>query len=403
MKALIVDDAPEVRTVVSAIAREFQVDTVHADSLNTAREALEMHMFEMVVLDLKLPDGNGLDLIRQNRGFFAQTGIIVLSGNLDVDTAVRATRMGAHDVIEKKDMMHRLAPSIQALLRRAGTGSSRSVSQPPPSADSNRHRMTGDSPQIQQLYSALSRVAHSNFPILVTGETGSGKELIAREIHRLRTGEGGPFVVLDCTTINPTTFESELFGHVKGSFTGAVADHIGVIREADGGTLFVDEIGELPSDTQAKLLRAIQEREVRPVGSARAVPFTAQLIFATNRDLLAETKSGTFRADLFFRISALTLKVPPLRERGDDIPALFLHFLGEACTNSLNGCESFALAEDARQMLLSHSWPGNVRELQNLAHWVAAFREWRLWSATGTTGEDPHGIWASVRQRCTVN
>jgi len=217
---------------------------------------------------------------------------------------------------------------------------------------------------------AIRRIAQSDSSVLITGETGTGKELVARAIHSASNRKNAPFVAADCAAINTTTFESELFGHTRGAFTGATSEHPGLIRSSHGGTLLLDEIGELPEALQARLLRTLQEREVRPVGGLRPIPFDARVLVATNRDLASEIEVGRFRTDLFFRISPLRIEVPPLRERHDDVILLFRHFLAD---DGRCAVEPTIVEDDAIAVLNTYHWPGNVRELRNVVHHVVTF------------------------------
>lgn len=222
--------------------------------------------------------------------------------------------------------------------------------------------IVGRSPEMEKLYRLIQKVAHSRYPVLIYGESGTGKELVARSIHFLGPHKDKPFIPVDCGSLVPTLIESELFGYVKGAFTGAARPKDGLLAIAEGGTVFLDEIGELPIDLQAKLLRALQEKEIRPVGSTRPIPINVRILAATNRDLEAAVQQGTFRKDLYFRLNVVNLRIPPLRERKQDIPLLVMHILERIREQSHT---EKVLTEEAMQMLLEHDWPGNVRELEN--------------------------------------
>jgi DNA-binding NtrC family response regulator len=362
-RILVVDDEPEIAAVVRRLVHHKHFSVVGARSLQEARALVANGAFQLVILDLVLPDGNGIELLRENPLLGETVSIIVLSAHVDIPVAVEATRLGAQDVIEKHQLAERLTSVVQAAtsLDPLGTADSDEIA-----------RIIGESDVVKNLRIAIRRIAHSDSSVLIMGETGTGKELVARAIHSASVRKGAPFVAADCAAINASTFESELFGHRAGAFTGATSDHPGLFRSSHGGSLLLDEIGELPEPLQARLLRTLQEREVRPVGGLRPIPFDARVLVATNRDLAAEIESGRFRTDLFFRISSLRLEVPPLRERGNDVLLLFRHFLAET---GVGPPMEIDIDEGARAILLGYRWPGNVRELRNVAHHVHTFAD----------------------------
>jgi DNA-binding NtrC family response regulator len=298
--------------------------------------------------------------------------VIVLAGEGDPRTAVEVMKAGAIDYLTQPYSMEQLRRTLIHAAERVNSAAAleeirRSFAM---KAQMRLEGMVAHSPAMEKLFRIIPKVANSDHPALILGESGTGKELVASAIHRLGPRRSHPFVAVDCGSLVPTLIESELFGHVKGAFTGASRSKDGLLSSANGGTVFLDEIGELPLEMQAKLLRALQEKEVRPVGSTRSVPFQARILAATNRELDAAVQQGLFRRDLFYRINVVTLRIPPLRERKEDIALLAKHFLHLA--DSPRGIER-DFTDDALRLLLSYEWPGNVRELENTINRAAAF------------------------------
>lgn len=360
-RILVVDDEPEIIAVVRRLVHQKQYSVVGARTLGEARSLIANSEFDLIVLDLLLPDENGITLLRDNPHLGETTPVIILSAHVDIPVAVEATRLGARDVIEKHQLAERLKGAIEmSISPHSFTGS-----------DSDElQRIIGESEAVKDLRIAIRRIAKSDSSVLITGETGTGKELVARAIHAESDRKNAPFVAADCAAINASTFESELFGHTRGAFTGATSEHPGLIRSSHGGTLFLDEIGELSESLQARLLRTLQEREVRPVGGIQPVSFDSRVLVATNRDLASEIESGRFRSDLFFRIAPIRLNVTPLRERGEDALLLFRHFLAG---DHHDPWDESMIDEETRAVLLRYRWPGNVREVRNVAHHVRTF------------------------------
>src|SRR5690348_1686110 len=359
---LIVDDEDSTRDLCRDVVSEsgFQVRT--ASTTEQALDILEQYPVEIVITDLRVPKLGGLNLLKQVRDGFPQTAVIVLTQYGTIESAVEATRIGAADYVTKpfhipelKGKLDRVAHSLEIdqenrvlreqLRSRPGFGG-----------------LIGLSAKMQRVYRMIEKVSNHNYPVLVLGESGTGKELVAKSIHFLGERKNRPFVPVDCSALVPTLIESELFGYVKGAFTGASHSKQGLMEVAGDGTLFLDEIGDLPIDLQAKLLRALQEREVKPVGSTERVPISTRVIAATNRDLEAAVRNGQFRQDLFFRLNVVQIKMPPLRERKTDIPLLVNAFL-EKFSDSKDGPRT--ISEDAMVHLTAYDWPGNVRELEN--------------------------------------
>ena len=370
LEVLVVDDDQPLRNACVEIALSLGFHVRSADSVPTARAALAGGVVDLMLLDLRLPGGGGLDLLEEVRAQYPGTIVIVMTAFATVNSAVDAMRIGAGDYLTKPFTLEEVSAVLErAALRRTFDVQSRTLREKLRSgralSGSSGHGMgalIGASPAMEKMYRILSKVAHTGHPVLILGESGTGKELIARSIHANGPNSSKPFIPVDCGSIVPTLIESELFGHIKGAFTGANRTKTGLLAAADHGTVFLDEIGELPLDLQAKLLRALQEKEVRPVGATHSVPIAARIVAATNRDLEEMVKAGRFRADLYFRLNVVNIRVPPLRERKDDVPLLAAHFLERV---RRDGGIAHTFAEDALQLLMDYDWPGNVRELEH--------------------------------------
>lgn len=313
---------------------------------------------DAALLDLNMEDLDGLDVLR--RCSRASTKIVVLTGHGSVDAAVQAMKLGAFSFLEKPvdaDLLRPLLDQAIAESRRARGGAMADFAPP----------LLGQSPAMAEVRAFVARVAPTDETVALYGETGTGKEVVARHLHMGSPRAAGRFVALNAACVTRELFESELFGHRKGAFTGATSDRIGLFREANGGTLFIDELGELPLDSQAKLLRALEERKIRPVGEPREVPVDVRIVAATNRDLWPEVQAGRFREDLYFRLQVFPLRLPSVRERLSDVPELAMHLLGRV------GGAPRKLSADALVALTSYEWPGNVRELLNVLRRASLF------------------------------
>jgi len=326
-----------------------------ADGLAGAREGVDV-----IYLDLGLPDGDGRRAVSELAASPSKPEVIILTGLHDRERAQEILNNGAWDYIQKPATPASLKASLVAALKyRQGRGEEQ---RPAPALDDSA--IIGDSPAIQRARQLMARTAGSEAGVLILGETGVGKELAAQAIHANSTRRDGPFVVVDCSNLSENLVESVLYGHVKGAFTGAQNDHRGLVAEAHGGTLFLDEVGELPLSLQKSFLRVLQEHRYRPVGAAVERASDFRLVAATNRDLEAMTEAGTFRSDLLFRIRTMSIPLPPLRERGDDVLLLARHFMAKACERY--GVEVKALSKQLMRILSTYAWPGNVRELGNV-------------------------------------
>jgi len=359
---LIVDDDQPVRSACAEIASNLGFVVHTADSIHTGRAVIAAGPIDIILLDLKLPGGNGLILLEEVRAKHPDTIVIVMTAFATVSSAVEAMRTGATDYLTKPFTLEEVSTVLErSSQRRVFDMESRNLRERL-RTDAGMGGIVGHSPVMEKLYRILSKVSNTTHPVLILGESGVGKELIARSIHQNGPNATKPFIPVDCGSLVPTLIESELFGYVKGAFTGANRSKTGLLAAAEGGTVFLDEIGELPLDLQAKLLRALQEKEVRPVGATQGVPIHARILAATNRDLLTMVETGRFRKDLYFRLNVVTLRIPPLRERRSDIPLLAAHLLDNLQRES---GRTFTFSDDALRLIVEYDWPGNVRELEN--------------------------------------
>ena len=320
LRVLVVDDDASVRRTCADVVSSIGFTPVVASSVYEARMALKHRLADLLLLDLKLPGGAGLDLLREVKERHPETAVIVMTAFATVSSAVEAMRIGASDYLTKPFALEELTSVLKRSASRLHFDIQSRRLRENLRTQNGMGDLIGRSPEMEKVYRILSKVAFSTHPVLILGESGTGKEVIARSIHQNGPNASKPFVAVDCGTLVPTLIESELFGHVKGAFTGANRAKEGLLTAADGGTVFLDEIGELPLDLQSKLLRALQEKEVRPVGATHAVPISARVLAATNRDLTAMVAQGRFRKDLFFRLNVVNLKLPPLRERARGHP-----------------------------------------------------------------------------------
>jgi DNA-binding NtrC family response regulator len=363
LRILVVDDDASLRKACCEIASGMGFTAFSAASVPEALAVLnEQQPIDLLLLDLKLPGGGGLSLLGQVKTLYPKTGVVVMTAFATVSSAVEAMRIGAGDYLTKPFALEELSNVLTQSSRRLHYDLQSRMLRERLRTDRGMGNLIGTSPGMEKVYRILSKVAFSNHPVLILGESGTGKELVARAIHHDGPHAAKPFVPVDCGALVPTLIESELFGHVKGAFTGANRSREGLLASAEGGTVFLDEIGELPLDLQAKLLRALQEKEVRPVGSSHAVPFSARILAATNRDLTALVDQGLFRRDLYFRLNVVNLRIPPLRDRREDIPILAEHFLERVQQET---GMPYRLSEDAMRLMTEYDWPGNVRELQH--------------------------------------
>ena len=348
LNLLVVDDERAVRDVCREIAQSLGFNTSVAESAENAYRQLDAQSIDVVLLDLKLPGVGGFEALHQIKERRPDAVVVVVTGYGTVQSAVQAMKNGAH--LKLKTANRSLREQIKS---RQGFGN-----------------MVGGSPEMEKLYRIIAKAAQSSHPVLIPGESGTGKEMVARSIHFSGPCADKPFIPVGCGSLVPTLIESELFGYVKGAFTGAMQAKDGLLAIAEGGTVFLDEVGELPVDLQAKLLRAIHEKEIRPVGSTKRIAINVRILAATNRDLEQAVAQGMFRRDLYFRLNVLSLRIPALRERRQDIPLLAGFFLDRLSRTS--GQER-TISEEALKILLAYDWPGNVRELENCLERSCAF------------------------------
>ena len=359
---LIVDDEDATRNLCNDVVTDSGLRTRMASTTEQALEILEQMPVDILITDLRVPQIGGLELLKHVRESYPQTAVLVLTQYGTIESAVEATRLGAADYITKPFHIPELRGKLDRMVRVLNVDQENRVLRETLRTRPGFADLIGVSLKMQRVYRLIEKVSQHNYPVLILGESGTGKELVARSVHFSGVRRNKPFIPVDCSSLVPTLIEAELFGYVKGAFTGAVHTKQGLMEIADNGTLFLDEIGDLPFDMQAKLLRALQEKEVRPVGSTERVPLSARIIAATNRDLDASVRQGTFRQDLFFRLNVVQIKIPPLRERKTDIPILVNSFLEKF--SEANG-KTRTISEDAIARLMAYDWPGNVRELEN--------------------------------------
>jgi DNA-binding NtrC family response regulator len=359
---LIVDDEDATRELCRDIASEIGLEVHTASTTSEALELLEQSPVDIVVTDLKVPQLGGLELLKRISATQPNTSVMVLTQYGTIETAVTATRLGAKDYVTKPFHVEELRAKIERLIQSVELDHENRVLREQLRTRPGFGGLIGVSAKMQRLYKMIEKVSQHNYPVLILGESGTGKELVARSIHFMGVRQKKPFVPVDCSGLVPTLIESELFGYVKGAFTGAQHARAGLLETGNGGTVFLDEIGDLPVDLQAKLLRALQEREVRPVGATDRVRIDIRIIAATNRDLELAIRTGGFRQDLYFRLNVVQLKLPPLRERKSDIPLLVNSFL-EKFSDPQRPLRT--ISEDAMRRLMAYDWPGNVRELEN--------------------------------------
>ena len=362
MHVLVVDDEQATREVCAEVAAECGMKARTAASAEEALELLEESPVDILLTDLKLPHTSGIDLLKQVRGLYPQIAVIVLTQYGTIDSAVEATRLGAVDYVTKPFRLEVLQARLARAARDIELDQENRLLREQLRTRPGFGGLIGGTPKMQRVYKLIGRVSQHDYPVLILGESGTGKELVARSIHFNGPRKDKPFAPVDCSALVPTLIESELFGYVKGAFTGALHSKQGLLEAAQGGTLFLDEIGDMPVDLQAKLLRALQEREVKPVGSTERRPINVRVIAATNRDLETAIRNGTFRQDLYFRLNVVQIKLPPLRERKTDIPLMVTAFL-EKYSDPRQPVRT--ISQDALQRLIANDWPGNVRELEN--------------------------------------
>ena len=356
--ALIVDDEPDIRELIRITLERMGLRCTEAESISKAEQALEAQRFDLCLTDMRLPDGSGISLVRtiQSQSECCPVAVITAHGN--VELAVEALKAGAFDFVSKPIELNVLRALVQTALRLSDPSAGEAAA-----GGDIKTRLVGNSEEIRRTRARAAKLARSQAPVYVSGESGVGKELVAQMIHSLGPRANARFVPVNCGAISPELIESELFGHKKGSFTGAHADNPGLFQAAAGGTLFLDEVAELPLPMQVKLLRAIQEKSVRPVGANEEVPVDVRILSATHKNLGQLVEQGEFRQDLFYRVNVIELHVPPLRQRTEDIEILAKHFLSKWSDPQ---APALKLSDEALNALERYAFPGNVRELENI-------------------------------------
>jgi two-component system response regulator HydG len=357
-RILVVEDDLSFSMLLESFLKKHGHEVLIKHTVKESIPALAAFSPDLLILDYRLPDGTGMDVLAQAHTYNAKLPVIIMTSFNDIRTAVKAIRSGAYDYITKPVNPEELLMVMKDALARQQAGDTAPVQEDPVNF------VTGTSENAQQLHQYVQLVAPTDMSVIIQGESGTGKENIARTIHRLSKRSKAPFVAIDCGALTPELAASELFGHVKGAFTGAVQDKQGQFEAADGGTLFLDEVGNLSYEIQVKLLRAIQERVIQPIGSNRQVHVDVRIITATNDDLLLSVRNGAFREDLYHRLNEFKIKVPPLRERAEDLLLFIDHFVKMA--NKELGRAVTTLSPEVRELFMQYEWPGNLRELKNI-------------------------------------
>ena len=361
IRLLIVDDEQSIRRLCMTVGESLGFSCREADSGESALAGLEETPAHMVLTDMVMPRMSGLQFLEAAKKLYPRTEIAVMTGHGSIETAVQAMKLGAYDYITKPfSPLEELRLFLRRMAEKVYLVEENQFLRDRTRAETELHGIVGNSAKIQEVLRVISRLKDTRTPVLITGESGTGKELVARAIHFRGSFATRPFVAVDCGSLVPTLIESELFGYERGAFTGAIKSKQGLFEAANGGTIFLDEVGELPLEMQAKLLRVLQEKEVRPVGGNESVKVDVRVIAATNRDLETAYRNGTFRKDLYFRLNVVTVHLPALRERRSDIPMLVHWFLDQLAPG-----EPIQVSNAAMKCLLQYDWPGNVRELEN--------------------------------------
>jgi two-component system, NtrC family, nitrogen regulation response regulator NtrX len=361
---LLIDDDPNTLASLSRAFRLAGYEATVCDSATRALEIIRAERFDLIFSDVVMPGKDGIALLEDLKAAGVTTPVVMISGQASIEMAVRATRLGAVDFLEKPLSTEKLLVTVENVLRlRHLEDENRDLRR-----RLGKHEIIWSGPAMERLMAQIERVAASESRVAIQGETGTGKELVARTIHQKSARHAGPFVTLNCAAVPAELIESELFGHEKGSFTGAAARHIGKFEHAAGGTLFLDEIGDMPLAMQAKLLRVLEEGEIERVGGDKPIPVDARVVVATHRNLEEMVRQGAFRADLFHRVYVFPLVLPPLRERAEEIPALAEYFAAQVA--SQNSWKPKRFSTEALEVLKRYAWPGNVRELRNVVERV---------------------------------
>jgi len=368
-RALVIDDEPDIRELLEITLQRMAIETCSAGSIAEAMAQLEGQAFDLCLADMRLPDGNGIEIVRHMAKAHPKTPVAMISAHGNMQSAIEALKAGAFDFVSKPVDLPMLRRLVETALHPGDPDHTGQT----PEAPASQIGLLGQSAAMQEIRHLITKLARSQAPVFVAGESGTGKELASRLIHQSGPRRERPFVAVNCGAIPGELMESELFGHVRGSFTGALQDRQGLFQAAHGGTLFLDEVADLPLSMQVKLLRAIQEKRVRPVGSASETAVDVRLISASHKDLQHQVASGGFRQDLFYRLHVIELTMPPLRDRPEDIPQTIGHILARISRDS--GAPTPRLEDAALRALEAYDYPGNVRELENLLERACALCE----------------------------
>lgn len=366
--ALIVDDEPDICELLELTLNRMDIDTLSTGELKSALKLLNENKVSICLTDMRLPDGNGIELVKKIQGYFSHIPVAMISAHGNMDTAIEALKAGAFDFVSKPLELAELRNLVNSAIKLADKSRQQSSTslltkeQPSERKSSESQLLLGTSPEMQKTKKLIEKLAKSQAPVYIRGESGTGKELAARQIHNLSSRSDNAFIPVNCGAIPSELMESEFFGHTKGSFTGANKDKQGLFQAAHGGSLFLDEVADLPLSMQVKLLRAIQEKAIRPVGSQKEEKIDVRIISATHQNLKQLVTDGKFRQDLYYRINVIELPMPPLRERGEDITALAELFLSQLTSENSH----YHLSTETIDALQAYSFPGNVRELENI-------------------------------------
>jgi DNA-binding NtrC family response regulator len=363
-RVLVVDDETSILLLLKEALTQWGYQVTTAATATEALELIRTQVFDAALTDIRMPDMSGLELLKQIKAQDESIEVVVMTGYPTIASAVEALKEGAFDYLSKPLILDELRHLMQRLMERRFLRGEVTTLRQRLGEELTVNELIGGSAAMQRVKEIIGKVAVTDSPVLIEGESGTGKELVAAAIHRLSARAKGPFIPVNCSAIPRDLLESEFFGHVRGAFSGAVADAVGLFRGANEGTIFLDEIAELPPELQVKLLRVLQEMQVRPVGSTKAYPVDVRVIAATNRNLEQAMQAGSFRQDLFYRLNVIRIQLPPLRERREDIPALVNHFLRRFSKRFRR--EIRGISPDALNALMTYDFPGNVRELENL-------------------------------------
>lgn len=362
---LVIDDEPDIRELLEITLMRMNLDVKSAADYTSATRILREHRFDFCLTDMKLPDGDGISLVEHIQQHYPNMPVAVITAHGNMELAIKAMKAGAYDFVSKPVSLDKLRNLIEKGVQTSATPDSSETAQ-------SRYQIIGESPQIQKLRETIKKFARSQAPVFIEGDSGTGKELVARQIHAHSARNQYPFVAVNCGAIPSELMESELFGHIKGSFTGAIQDNPGLFRAAEGGTLFLDEIADLPLSMQVKLLRVIQEKSIRPVGAHKEISTDVRIISASHKNLQQLVAAGEFRQDLYYRINVIGIQVPALKERSEDIQLIAEHILKRL---SQENSTNYVLGESALNAFQHYSFPGNVRELENILERASALTE----------------------------